>query len=115
MCTQRADWIDVRTAPDHFVVNIGDLLMRWTNDRWLSNLHRVVNPPLAGGRNGPRLSIAFFNHPNYDVLIECLAPPGQAKHPPVLCPATIATRSIARPASGPPPREARRADSGSGP
>jgi isopenicillin N synthase-like dioxygenase len=82
--TRRGDWIDVHTPPEHFVINIGDLLMRWTNDRWLSNLHRVVNPPLAGGGNVPRLSIAFFNHPDYDVLIECLAPPGRAKHPPVL-------------------------------
>jgi isopenicillin N synthase-like dioxygenase len=56
---RRGDWIDVHTPPEHFVVNIGDLLMRWTNDRWLSN-HRVVNPPLAGGLNAPRLSIAFF-------------------------------------------------------
>jgi isopenicillin N synthase-like dioxygenase len=82
--TRRDEWIDVHTPPEHFVINIGDLLMRWTNDRWLSNLHRVVNPPLAGGRNAPRLSVAFFNHPNYDVLIECIAPLGQAKHPPVL-------------------------------
>jgi len=58
--------------------------MRWTNDRWLSNLHRVINPPAAHGPSGPRLSIAFFNHPNYDVLIECIAPPGRAAHPPVL-------------------------------
>jgi len=74
-------WVDVATTPMRFVVNIGDLLMRWTNDRWLSNLHRVVNPPAGDGR--PRLSIAFFNHPNYDVTIECLAPPGAAKHPSV--------------------------------
>jgi isopenicillin N synthase-like dioxygenase len=74
-------WVDVATTPMRFVVNIGDLLMRWTNDRWLSNLHRVVNPPAGDGR--PRLSIAFFSHPNYDVTIECLAPPGAAKHPPV--------------------------------
>lgn len=74
-------WLDVATTPMRFVVNIGDLLMRWTNDRWLSNLHRVVNPPAYDGR--PRLSIAFFNHPNYDVTIACLAPPGEAKYPPV--------------------------------
>ncbi len=80
--TRGGDWVGVHTAPTQFVVNIGDLLMRWTNDRWLSNLHRVVNPPAGVG--GPRLSIAFFNHPNYDVLIECIAPPGQAAHPPVL-------------------------------
>ena len=64
------------------MVNIGDLLMRWTNDRWLSNLHRVVNPPLDGPARA-RLSIAFFNHPNYDALIECLPSQGAAKHPPV--------------------------------
>jgi len=73
-------WIDVHTPPTTFVVNIGDLLMRWTNDRWLSNLHRVVNPPPG---EGARLSIAFFNHPNYDVLIECLPSQGPARHPPV--------------------------------
>jgi isopenicillin N synthase-like dioxygenase len=82
--TRRGEWIDVRTPPEHFVINIGDLLMRWTNDRWLSNLHRVVNPPRADGGHAPRLSIAFFNHPNYDALIEGIAPPGEARHPPVL-------------------------------
>jgi isopenicillin N synthase-like dioxygenase len=81
--TRAGDWVDVHTAPTQLVVNIGDLLMRWTNDRWLSNLHRVVNVPAGHDRAGSRLSIAFFNHPNYDVLVECLAPPGQAAHPPV--------------------------------
>jgi isopenicillin N synthase-like dioxygenase len=80
--TRGGRWIDVPTSPTIFVVNIGDLLMRWTNDRWLSNMHRVVNPPAAG--HGPRLSIAFFNHPNYDALIECLPSQGPARHPPVL-------------------------------
>jgi len=82
--SRSGDWIDARTEPDNFVVNIGDLLMRWTNDRWLSNLHRVVNPPPTRAANRARLSIAFFNHPNYDVLIECIAAPGTAKHPPVM-------------------------------
>ena len=79
--TRAGRWIDVRTSPTTFVVNIGDLLMRWTNDRWLSNLHRVVNPPAASTHRA-RLSIAFFNHPNYDVLIECLPSQGPARHPP---------------------------------
>lgn len=81
-------WIDVETEPGSFVVNIGDLLMRWTNDRWVSNTHRVVNPPQDGppqdASPAPRLSIAYFTHPNYDALIEAIAPPGQAKYPPVL-------------------------------
>jgi isopenicillin N synthase-like dioxygenase len=79
--TRAGAWVDVRTRPDELVVNIGDLLMRWTNDRWLSTLHRVVTPPDAGPA---RLSVAFFNHPNYDVLIECIAAPGQARHPPIV-------------------------------
>ena len=82
--TRDGRWIDVVTAPATFVVNIGDLLMRWTNDRWLSNMHRVVNPPSAGGPSRARLSIAFFNHPNYDVRIECLGSQGPATHAPVL-------------------------------
>jgi isopenicillin N synthase-like dioxygenase len=81
--TRGGEWVDVPTSPATFVVNIGDLLMRWTNDRWLSNLHRVVNPPLGEGPSPARLSIAFFTHPNYDVLIECLPSQGPAKHPPV--------------------------------
>lgn len=81
--TRGGEWVDVPTSPQTFVVNIGDLLMRWTNDRWLSNLHRVVNPPLGPGPSPARLSIAFFTHPNYDVLIECLSSQGPAKYPPV--------------------------------
>ncbi len=82
--TRAGAWIGVPTTPENFVVNIGDLLMRWTNDRWLSNMHRVVNPPLGENPSRPRLSIAFFNHPNYDALIECLPSQGPARHAPVL-------------------------------
>jgi isopenicillin N synthase-like dioxygenase len=82
--TRSGVWIDVETEPDTFVVNIGDLLMRWTNDRWVSNVHRVANPPDSVAARSKRLSIAFFHHPNYDALIECIAPPGKAKYPPVL-------------------------------
>lgn len=82
---RNGDWVDVETDPETFVVNIGDLLMRWTNDRWVSNVHRVVNPPVtdAAQAASSRLSIAFFHHPNYDAVIECLCPPGEAKYPPV--------------------------------
>ena len=79
------EWIDVIPPADSFIVNIGDLMMTWTNDRWLSNLHRVANPPPGGGAG--RLSIAFFAHPNYDATIECIEtcrrPGEKARHPPV--------------------------------
>lgn len=81
--TRSGTWLDVATEPGTFVVNIGDLLMRWTNDRWVSNVHRVATPPGNAGA-AKRLSMAFFHHPNYDALIQCLAPTGQAKYPPVL-------------------------------
>lgn len=82
--TRDGTWVAVETAPDTFVVNIGDLLMRWTNDRWVSNVHRVANPPAGEGLAAQRISIAFFHHPNYDALVKCIAPEGAAKYPPVL-------------------------------
>ena len=79
-------WIDVMPPADSFVVNIGDLMMTWTNDRWLSNLHRVANPPSGAGAG--RLSIAFFAHPNRDALIACIEtcrrPGEEPRHAPVL-------------------------------
>jgi isopenicillin N synthase-like dioxygenase len=81
--TRGGEWLDIETDPKSFVVNIGDLLMRWTNDRWVSNTHRVINPPREVAGSAKRLSIAFFHHPNYDARIDCIAPPGEAKYPPV--------------------------------
>ena len=80
-------WVDVDPPAGSFVVNIGDLMMVWTNDRWLSNLHRVVNPPPDLRTGTRRQSIAFFVQPNYDALIECIQTckvPGEpARHAPV--------------------------------
>ncbi|MEO5882022.1 MAG: 2-oxoglutarate and iron-dependent oxygenase domain-containing protein [Caldimonas sp.] len=83
VCTRSGDWVSVETEPETFVVNIGDLLMRWSNDRWVSNVHRVANPPSDSGPTTQRISIAFFHHPNYDAEVECIASPGEAKYPPV--------------------------------
>ncbi|HEV8440459.1 MAG TPA: 2-oxoglutarate and iron-dependent oxygenase domain-containing protein [Methylomirabilota bacterium] len=69
---RRREWIDVVTVPGAFVLNIGDLMMRWTNDRWISTLHRVVNPPPESAPGSRRQSIVFFHQPNYDAVIECL-------------------------------------------
>ena len=49
-------WLDVPPLPGAYVVNIGDMMQRWTNDRWRSTVHRVVNR--FGGRE--RWSIAYF-------------------------------------------------------
>jgi isopenicillin N synthase-like dioxygenase len=64
-------WVDVPCVAGGFVVNIGDLMAIWTNDTWVSTMHRVVNPRVdAASRD--RLSIAFFHQPNHDAEIACI-------------------------------------------
>jgi isopenicillin N synthase-like dioxygenase len=74
-------WIDIPAVPDGIVLNIGDLMAGWTNDRWRSGLHRVVNPPRDLRGSTRRLSLAYFVNPNYDALIECLPGCQDADHP----------------------------------
>ena len=62
-------WEDVPAVEGSFVINIGDLMAAWTNDRWVSTLHRVV---AADGAWGERISVAFFHQPTYDARIECI-------------------------------------------
>jgi isopenicillin N synthase-like dioxygenase len=80
-------WHDVPAVAGAFVVNVGDALQRWTNDRWRSTLHRVVVPPTDARRNCERYSMAFFHNANWNAVIECLATcrqPGRPpRHPPV--------------------------------
>jgi isopenicillin N synthase-like dioxygenase len=64
-------WAGVQPKAGEFVVNLGDMMARWTNDRWASTLHRVVNPPL-GAASSRRLSVGMFVHPNYDQRISCV-------------------------------------------
>lgn len=71
------DWIDVPHVPGALVVNIGDCLMRWTNDIYVSTPHRV-RPP-----DHRRRSVAFFLDPNPDAIIAALPGTGPAKYPPV--------------------------------
>jgi isopenicillin N synthase-like dioxygenase len=66
------DWHDVPAVEDAYVVNVGDALERWTNDRWRSTVHRVVVPPADAGRDCSRQSMAFFHNANWDAVIECL-------------------------------------------
>ncbi|MFC9285738.1 isopenicillin N synthase family dioxygenase [Streptomyces sp. NPDC057052] len=84
--TADGQWHPVPPVPGSFVVNIGSLMTRWTNDRWSSALHRVVNPTddLA---DRDRISLAFFCQPNPDAdiaaLPTCTGPDDPARHPPV--------------------------------
>jgi isopenicillin N synthase-like dioxygenase len=81
-------WVDVQPPPNSLIINIGDLLAMWTNDLWVSTLHRVVNPPVSPGQSTRRLSVAYFAHANYDALIRCIPTCADtahgARYPPIL-------------------------------
>jgi isopenicillin N synthase-like dioxygenase len=81
-------WLTAHPIEGAFVVNVGDLLARWTNDRFRSTPHRVVN------RSGhARYSTALFLDPNADTLIEPVLRPGDAaRYAPVTCAAYLRSR-----------------------
>jgi isopenicillin N synthase-like dioxygenase len=74
-------WIDVTPQPGSFVVNAGDMMQRWTNDRWPSTLHRVINRHLHEGQARDRWSIAYFCDLDDEAVIEPLAPCVSAERP----------------------------------
>lgn len=86
--TAEDTWADVAPLDDAYVVNIGDLMARWTNDRWRSTLHRVVDPVAPDGTYPVRHSMPFFHNANWDARIEALptcVPAGTvARHEPVV-------------------------------
>jgi isopenicillin N synthase-like dioxygenase len=75
-------WFDAPVLPGKFVVNTGDMLRRWTNDRFLSTPHRVLN--LSGVE---RFSIALFFDTNLDQVMSCLptcqGPENPPRHEPI--------------------------------
>jgi isopenicillin N synthase-like dioxygenase len=70
-------WVEAPPIPGTFVCNIGDCLMRWSNDTYVSTPHRVTSP-----RGRDRYSIAFFLDPNPEALIECLPGCSTSDQPP---------------------------------
>lgn len=75
-------WIEAPALEGHFLVNNADLASRWTNDRFRSAPHRVINKARE-----PRFSIPFFTAPRSDVRLECLptccGPDNPPRHAPI--------------------------------
>lgn len=91
-------WHDVLLVADSFVVNLGDLMARWTNDRWVSTLHRVVVPDgEAAGRD--RVSVPFFFQPSFGAMVETIPTTIDDDHPehyePVIAGEWITAKSMA--------------------
>jgi isopenicillin N synthase-like dioxygenase len=93
-------WTDVQPIPGALIINLGDMMARWTNDRWRSTLHRVANPPDLKAAMSRRQSIAFFCHPNYDAEIRCIesctGPDRPPLYPPILAGEHMRTKMVKR-------------------
>jgi isopenicillin N synthase-like dioxygenase len=80
------EWHPVMPAGGALLVNLGDAIARWTNDEWMSTMHRVAVPRI-GGALVPRRSAAYFHDGNVDALIaclpSCLSPENPARYAPV--------------------------------
>lgn len=74
-------WIDAPGIANSYILNIGDLLMRWSNDRLVSTPHRVTVPPLDLGDRARRLSIGYFVGPRHDAMVECFPTCQSAESP----------------------------------
>jgi len=78
------EWIEAPPVPGAFVINIGDIMERWTNDTFTSTVHRVINR--TGGK---RFSLPFFFGANHDTVVTCL-PTCQSAERPARYPTTTA-------------------------
>ncbi|CAN5360157.1 2-oxoglutarate and iron-dependent oxygenase domain-containing protein [soil metagenome] len=71
LLTKENEWLPIVAGPGEIVVNVGDMLQRYTNNTLKSTTHRVVNPPRERWHE-PRLSIPFFLHPRSDMSLAVL-------------------------------------------
>lgn len=91
--TRLGEWVPATPIPGTVLVNIGDLMQRWTNHEFCSNAHRVVMPTQAHAQTS-RDSIVFFGGPDAEAEIQCV-PTCQGADRPPLYPA-ITTRDYYR-------------------
>lgn len=76
---QTCEWEDAPYVPGAFTINTGDLLARWTGDRWVSNRHRVL-PPSAQAPTESLVSLVYFHETNHDTVVESLRAPLGREH-----------------------------------
>lgn len=62
-------WTPVSIPSGAYLIQVGDLLARWTNDKIKANIHRVVNPPAAVATTSRRTSVVYFHYPSLDLTV----------------------------------------------
>ncbi|MEU2773813.1 2-oxoglutarate and iron-dependent oxygenase domain-containing protein [Streptomyces sp. NPDC007162] len=81
--TDAGGWEDAPFDPAAFTINIGDLMARWTGDRWRSGRHRVLPPP-ADAPTEELMSLVYFGECTPGTTVESVpAPVGRVAYPPV--------------------------------
>ena len=90
--TASGEWVRVEPIPGTFVVNLGDIMLRWTNSKYHSSLHRVMNN--NSGRN--RHSIVLFFNQAHNTHVECLPSCLSAGEKPIFLPCTAGEHSTQR-------------------
>ena len=78
--TKQGEWVAVTSLPEQIVVNVGDMLQRFTNNKLMSTTHRVVNPKRELWHTS-RFSIPFFLHPRSSMSLHCLDTCVDEAHP----------------------------------
>ncbi len=87
-------WWKVPFIPDSLVINIGDMLERWTNGQFKATPHRVVNATGAAADVG-RHSVAYFQQPNPDAVVEPASPEwGESRFTPVIAGQHISRKEL---------------------
>ncbi len=84
-------WTTVTAPPDALIVNLGDMLSRWTNGRYVSTVHRVISPT-----ERHRYSMPFFVNPDADTVVKPVPSCVDADHPAELEPVTAREYLLSR-------------------
>jgi isopenicillin N synthase-like dioxygenase len=97
VCDANGEWVFVPPIDGSIIVNVGDIMMRWSNDVLRSTPHCVMDDPRVTGDETPaRYSMAYFCNPNRDALIECLPTCSSDARPPLYPPVTAGDYIVER-------------------
>lgn len=86
------EWVDAPYEPGAFTINVGDILARWTADRWRSTRHRVL-PPSAQDPDEELVSLILFHEADMDTVVDPLFP--GTSHQPVTAAEYLRERTAA--------------------